>query len=86
MKNEGNATMGLMEAPPTSVITTLGLIGGEVLVYLETCGPVSASEIVKKLVWPHEMTYMAIGALVRQRLVSATASNGEIVIHPLEES
>lgn len=75
------AIAAIEETPSESVNTTLGLIGGEILLSLETCGPVPMREIVSKLEWPSELVYMAVGALIRRRMVGAAFRNEEVVVH-----
>ena len=75
------AAAALEEAAAPSVNTTLGLIGGEVMLSLETCGPVTMKELVAKLEWPDELVHMAVGALVRRRMIGATFRQGEVVVH-----
>jgi hypothetical protein len=75
------AAAALEEAPADSVNATLGLISGEILLSLETCGPVSTAELVEKLEWPAELVYMAVGALIRRRLIGAAFRQGEVVVH-----
>ena len=83
MKNDmkSAAVAAIEEVPAASVNTTLGLIGGEILLSLETCGPASAREIVEKLEWPEQLVHMAIGSLIRRRMVGAAFRQGEVVIH-----
>jgi hypothetical protein len=75
------AAAALKEAPAASVHTTLGLIGGEILLSLETCGPVPARDLIDKLEWPSELVYMAVGALIRRRMIGAAFRGDEVVVH-----
>jgi hypothetical protein len=83
-----DASLGMLkeiwrkEPTQTSVMTSLGLIGGEVLLYLETCGAASARQLVRTLEWPVDMVYMAIGALIRQGLIQVSQNKDEIFVEP----
>ncbi len=82
MKNKASSAVAAIEETPSeSVNTTLGLIGGEVLLSLETCGPVSLGDVVSKLEWPSELVYMAVGSLIRRHMVGASFRGDEIVVH-----
>ena len=82
MKNKPSATIAAIEATPSeSVNTTLGLIGGEILLSLETCGPAPMGDIVTKLEWPPELVYMAVGSLIRRRMVGAAFRGEEVIVH-----
>jgi hypothetical protein len=82
MKDTTSAAVAALDETSTdSVNTTLGLISGEILLSLETCGPVPTRELVEKLEWPAELVYMAIGGLIRRRLVGAAFHLGEVVVH-----
>lgn len=75
------AAAALEEASDTSVDTTLGLISGEILLSLETCGPVPARELLEKLQWPAELVYMAVGSLIRRRMIGAAFHQDEVIVH-----
>jgi hypothetical protein len=75
------AAAALEEAPGATVDTTLGLISGEILLSLETCGPVATKDLVEKLEWPPELVHMAVGALIRRRMIGAAFRQGEVVVH-----
>ena len=75
------AAAAVEEAPGTSVDTTLGLISGEILLSLETCGPVPTRELVDKLEWPEELVFMAVGSLIRRRMIGAAFHQSGVVVH-----
>lgn len=53
------------------LMTALGLIGGDVLTYLDDHGAARLEELSQRIDWPRWMTLMGVGALVRQGLVRA---------------
>ncbi len=64
-----------------SIITSLGLLSGEILLYLDVHRKATAGQLSKELGWAVPMVMMAIGTLIRQGLVLARPSNLEIMIH-----
>ena len=67
---------------PPSLITTLGVIEGEALTYLEQHGATPLRRLVRELEWPAPMVMMGVGALVREGLVRATPHDLEVVVEP----
>ena len=67
----------------STIITSLGLLSGEILMYLETHGRATAGQLSKELGWAVPMVMMAIGTLIRQGLVLARPFNLEIMIQPI---
>ena len=63
-----------------SLMTELGLIGGEALVYLETHGATTLRQLIRDLEWPAPMVMMAVGALVREGLARAIRNELEVVL------
>ena len=53
----------------SSLVTSLGLIEGEVLTYLEENGRAPHGQLMMRLAWPAVMITMAIGSLIRQGLI-----------------
>ncbi len=70
-------------AGETPLITTLGLIEGEVLTFLEEHGATTLRALIRELEWPARMVMMAVGALVREHLVRATQRELEVILEPL---
>lgn len=64
----------------TPIITTLGVISGEILTDLEQHGSSTVRRLIRELSWPMPLVVMAIGALVREGLISASQHDLEIVI------
>jgi DNA-binding MarR family transcriptional regulator len=69
------------EAQPGSLITPLGLVEGDVLTYLEEHGATSVRRLIRALDWPAPMVLMAVGALVRERLVRAVQHDLEVIVY-----
>ena len=65
------------------LITTLGLIEGEVLTFLEDHGATTLRALIRELEWPARMIMMAVGALIREHLVRATQRELEVILEPL---
>lgn len=63
-----------------SLMTPLGLVEGEILLHLEERGGMSLRQLVHDLEWPSQLILMAVGALVREQLVSAYHGELDVVI------
>jgi len=77
--------------PPVSpggipLITSLGLIEGEVLTYLEQHGATRLRGLVRELEWPARMVMMAVGALIREGLVRGVQHELEIIVELLRKA
>lgn len=70
------------EIEDTPLITTLGLIEGEVLTFLEDHGAMTLRGLIQELDWPSRMVMMAVGALIREHLVRATQRELEVILEP----
>lgn len=68
------------------MITTLGLIEGEILTYLDQNGKTTLTEITRRLEWPPQYLWMALGSLVRSGLVRIGKHEQEILIEPNDKS
>jgi hypothetical protein len=62
------------------LMTALGLIGGDVLTYLDEHGVGRLDELSQRIDWPRWMTLMGVGALVRQGLVRAMRQTDGVTI------
>ena len=69
------------EAP--SLMTSLGLIEGDVLAYVEEHGATTVRRLIRELEWSAPMVMMAVGALVREGLVRATQHDLEVIVELL---
>ena len=65
-----------------SLMTPLGVIEGEILTYLEQRGATALRRLIRELEWPAPLVMMAVGALVRDRLVRAARHDLEIIVEP----
>jgi hypothetical protein len=65
-----------------SLMSPLGVVEGEVLMYLEEHGATTLRQLTRELAWPASMVMMAVGALVRESLARAVQHELEIVIEP----
>ena len=66
-----------------SLFTLLGLVAGDVLVYLEAHGATTLRGLIRQLEWSSPMVMMAAGALTREGLVRSTQHNLEVIVEPL---
>ncbi len=73
----------MLETEEASLITTLGLIEGEVLTFLEERGATTLRGLIRELQWPARMIMMAVGALIREHLVRTTQRELEVIIEPI---
>ncbi len=64
----------------TPVITTVGIISGEILTDLEQHGSSTLRRLIRELSWPMPLVVMAVGALVREGLIRASQHDLEMVI------
>lgn len=71
--------------PNSSLVTTLGLIEGEILSYVEAHGATTLGRLMQDLSWPSQQIVMAIGALLRQGLVSGVTRDFELVLDAVPE-
>ena len=70
----------------SSIMTMLGITEGHVLTQLEEQGSSTIQEVLAGLNLPATLVLMAIGALVRQKLVLATKMNADILLERLHKS
>lgn len=63
-----------------TLMTTIGLIEGEVLTYLEDHGSTTLDELALSLEWPCRFIWMAVGALTRQGLVHVTQHELDAIV------
>lgn len=70
---------------PAKLTTTLGLIEGEILTYLENFGNTTVTELTRNLEWAHPLLLMALGVLVRNRLVTIDKHELELMVKPLRQ-
>ena len=63
-----------------SLMTPLGLVGGEALAYLEEHGATTVRRLIRELEWPSHMVMMAVGALIREGLVQAIQHDLEVSV------
>ncbi|MBI4342908.1 MAG: hypothetical protein HY599_06040 [Candidatus Omnitrophica bacterium] len=65
-----------------ALMTSLGLVSGEILTELEAHGATPMRRLIRELEWPAPMVLMAVGALVREGLVRATQHDLEVILEP----
>ena len=70
------------EPVQTSLMTSLSLIGGEILLCLENCGRIPARQVARQLEWPLDLIFMAIGSLINEGAVRVARSGRELVLEP----
>lgn len=64
----------------TPLVTSLGLVEGEVLLYLEEHGPTSLQELIRELEWSARLVVMGVGALIRQGLIRGIQKDVTVVV------
>ena len=72
-----------VSAPERSLITPLGLVEGDVLLYLEAYGSTTLRQLIRELEWPTSLVTMAVGALVREGLIRAVQHELEVFVQPV---
>ena len=65
-----------------SLVTSLGIIEGEVLLHLDVHGATPVRRLIRDLEWPSPLVTMAIGALVREGLIQARQHELEVIVEP----
>ena len=73
----------LMDGEDARFRTTLGLVEEEVLVYVEDYGATTLRGLIRGLGWPSRMVMMAVGALIRERLIRARQHELDVIFEPL---
>ncbi len=68
------------QQPGGALITTLGIISGEILTDLEQHGVTTMRRLIRELEWPAPMVMMAIGALVREGLIRVLQHDLEVLV------
>jgi DNA-binding MarR family transcriptional regulator len=74
------------ESPRNAIMTSLGIVEGEVLLHLEEHGATALRQLMRELEWPSPIVTMAIGALIRQGLVRASQHELELLLEPRSSS
>lgn len=74
------------EIEKAPLITTLGLVEGDVPAFLEDHGATTLRGLIRELEWPSRMVMMAVGALVRERLVRAAQRELKVILEPLPDA
>lgn len=64
----------------TSLFTTMSLVEGEILNFMDDKGQVTLTQIVNESKWPEPVVIMGVGGLVREGLVSATRHNKFVLL------
>ena len=64
----------------TSLIAPLGLVGGDVFMYLEAHGAISVRHLIRELEWSAPVVMMAVEALIREGRVRATQHDLEVIV------
>ncbi len=75
--------MAKAKSEGASIITVLGIVEGEVLLYLEEHGFARLRKIVRVLEWPMAEVMMAIGALIREGLVEVRRDRFGVILQPV---
>lgn len=63
-----------------SLITPLGIVCGEVLLYIEEQGRTSLKSLIEALPWPETLTVMGVGALIRHGFVRGVEQTSDILL------
>jgi hypothetical protein len=69
-----------------SLMTSLGVIEGELLTYVEEHGSTPIRRLIRESSWPMPMVMMAVGALAREGLVRLIRHDLETIIKPVPEA
>ena len=77
--------MGETDGVGAPRITSLGLVEGEVLTYVEEHGAATLHGLTRVLDWSAALITMAVGALIRQGLVRGSQRELEVVLEALRK-
>ena len=69
---------------PTSMMTMLGMVEGEILSDLEQYGTLTLRRLIRMVEWPTMMVVMGVGALIREGLVRAVRRELEVILEPVK--
>lgn len=64
------------------LITMLGVVEGDILLYLDICGATPVRRLIRELAWPGAMVTMAVGALIREGLVRSHQHELDVIVEP----
>ena len=78
----GTGNSASLSSTSASLRTLVGIVGGEVLTYVEEQGATPMRRLIRELEWPSQVVIMAVGALVREGLVQAMSHELEVIIEP----
>ena len=77
-----DGTVTTSTEPERSLVTSLGIIEGEVLLHLDVHGATPMRRLIRDLEWSSPLVTMALGALIREGLVRARQHELELIIEP----
>ncbi len=77
-----HGTTGMPGASRSSLMTSLGLVEGDLLTYLERHGATTLRRLIRESDWPAPMIMMGLGALIRQGLARALQHDLEVIVEP----
>ena len=69
-----------------ALITTLAMVEGDILTYMERFGACTLRELTRNIEWPSRLVTMAAGGLVRERMIRAIEHDLEVVLERLPET
>lgn len=75
--------MAKAKSEGVSLSSVLGLVEGEILLYLEEHGFARLRKIVNVLEWPMPEVMMAIGALIQEGLVEVRRDRFGVILQPV---
>ena len=64
-------------------MTQLGIVAAQVLIYLDEHGATALHRLTKDLEWSAALTALAVGGLIRERLVRALPVEHELMVEPV---
>ncbi len=65
-----------------SLMTPLGLLAGDVLMFVERQGRMTMAQLLQEVKGPASMVLMAVGSLIRQGLVRAIQQDVDVIVEP----
>ncbi len=69
-----------MRTDVSSLMTPLGIVSGEVLLFIEKNGTTTLRNLIHELPWPATLIVMGVGVLIRNGLVQGVQHDLEVTL------
>ena len=69
-----------MKHEDNSLMTPLGIVSGEVLLFIEKNGKTTLRNLIHELPWPATLIVMGVGVLIRNGLIQGVQQELEVIL------